>query len=150
MSQVRGGIVLSLLALFFFAFPAGSATRDGKLSSAQIERMLEIAWTGEPPRARQAAAQLASLARIDGTQFDDAAVESVADLLADSDDIVRFFAARTLGNLGVRGVVFAPRLQALLPWVDCLPGYTTSATGFRFALQQMGIAPEPAMACEGR
>jgi hypothetical protein len=150
MSPLRVAIFLPLLALMSYAYPAEAATRDSKLSSAQIDRMLETARAGEPQRARQAAAQLAGLARIDDTQFDDAAVEHVADLLADADDIVRFFAARTLGNLGVRGKVFAPRLQALLPWVDCLQGYTTSATGFRIALQQMGIAPEPAMACEGR
>lgn len=148
MRRARDAVVLPFLGLILCAAQATAASRDGKLSGAQIDRMLEIARSGDAPRARQAAAQLATLARINGAQFDDDAIELVADLLAGPDDVVRFWAARTLGNLGARGKVFAARLVALLPWADCLQGYTTSATGFRFALRQMGIAPEPALPCE--
>lgn len=145
MNLLRCVLILPLLVLFMCR--AEGSSLGGKLSAAQIDRMIEIARAGEP-RAGAAAAQLASLARIDGAQFDDAAVERVADLLDAPDDAVRFWAARTLGNLGARGRVFAARLLALLPWADCLRGNATSAAGFRFALKQMGITPEPAMPCE--
>ncbi len=151
MRRVRSALFsLPFLALMLLACQAASAsTRDSAQSVAQIDRMIATAQTGDGPRARYAAAQLANIARIDGARFDDLAVERVADLLAAPDDIVRFWAARTLGNLGARGKVFAARLQALLPWADCLQGYSTSATGFRLALKQMGIVPEPATVCEG-
>jgi hypothetical protein len=60
-----------------------------------------------------------------------------------SDDSVRYWVARCLGNFGPRARMAAPKLEQVLAEVDCLQGSKTSASGIRFALGEMGITPPP-------
>lgn len=74
-------------------------------------------------------------------------VTDLISLLDIPDDSVRYWVARSLGNLGPRAKAAIPQLQRLLAEVDCIQGTKTSASGIRFALTQMGVTTPPPV-CE--
>jgi PBS lyase HEAT-like repeat len=111
----------------------------------QLTQTMAKVRTGEPSMNRtEAAEHLAELTRkIDAKKVDDRTIADLVSLLDTSDDSVRYWVARCLGNLGPRGKTAIPKLQRLLAEVDCLQGSKTSASGIRFALTQMGVTPSP-------
>ena len=79
-----------------------------------------------------------------GGKFDDKTIMGLASLLDTTNDTVRYWVARSIGNFGERARMAAPKLEQVLAEVDCMEGSKTSASGIRFALSQMGIeVPEP-------
>ena len=96
----------------------------------------------------EAAEHLASLTRkIDRKEVSQELVIDLGSLLDASNDSVRFWIATALGNLGPSAKAAAPKLEKLLPEVDCLNGAITSASAIRHALVQMGIKPPPPPTC---
>jgi hypothetical protein len=111
----------------------------------QITQTIAKVGTGESSTARtEAAEHLADLTRqVHAKSVDDKTIADLTSLLNTSDDSVRYWVARCLGNLGLRARAAIPELQKLLTEVDCLQGSKTSASGIRFALSQMDITPPP-------
>jgi hypothetical protein len=113
----------------------------------QLTQTIAKVRTGETSIARtEAAEHLSELTRkIDTKKIDDRTVADLVSLLDTSDDSVRYWVARCLGNVGPRAKTAIPKLQKLLAEVDCLQGSKTSASGIRFALAQMGVTPSSPM-----
>jgi hypothetical protein len=100
--------------------------------------------TGEPSAAREATEELSHLTRrMSPNAVSDQAIGDLISLLDIRDDSVRYWVARSLGNLGPRASAAVPSLKRLLVEVDCLQGSKTSASGIRFALTQMGVTKPP-------
>jgi hypothetical protein len=132
-----------VLSLHSSASAAGLSTLDAQLTEATAKvrdgRTAMDRW--------QAGEDLAELTRkIDSTQLDDTTLENLASLLDSPEDSVRFWVAASLGNLGPRASMSAPRLLKLLAEVDCLRGSLTSAPAIRTALEKIG-APPPLRKC---
>jgi hypothetical protein len=82
--------------------------------------------------------------RAQPNRVDDRTIADVEFLLDSPDDYIRFWAATSLGELGPRAKIAAPKLLELLPVVDCLDGAITAASAIRFALKRIGTrAPRP-------
>jgi hypothetical protein len=119
-----------------------------KSDQRQLADTIAKVRTGEPSTARETAEQLSHLTRrMNPNAVSDQSVADLISLLDIRDDIVRYWVASSLGNLGPRASAAVPSLKRLLAEVACLPGSKTSASGIRFALTQMGVTI-PAPACE--
>jgi hypothetical protein len=130
-------------AVVFFLDAKVQAAGDRMLKK-QVSETIAKVRTGETSTARTDAAEhLFDLTWTGHHKVGDKAIADIASLLDVSDDSVRYWVARSLGNFGQRAKAFAPRLQALLAEVDCLQGSKTSASGIRLALEQMGVPPPP-------
>jgi hypothetical protein len=113
-------------------------------SQRQLADTIAKVRTAEPSAAREAAEQLSHLRRrMSPNAVSDQAVADLISLLGIRDDSVRYWVARSLGNLGPRANAAVPSLKRLLADVDCLQGSKTSASGIRFALTQMGVTTPP-------
>lgn len=130
------------VALVVLLWETAYAT-TGDVFMKQISETVSRVKTGETPDVRRKAAEhLAELTQSkDSKKIDDETIDNITSLLDTNEDSVRYWVARCLGNLGPRAKRAAPKLQALLAEVDCLPGSKTSASGIRFALAKMGITP---------
>ena len=112
-------------------------------SQRQLADTIAKVRTAEPS-AREAAEPLSHLTRrMSPNAVSDQAVADLISLLGIRDDSVRYWVARSLGNLGPRANAAVPSLKGLLAEVDCLQGSKTSASGIRFALTQMGVTTPP-------
>jgi hypothetical protein len=122
---------------------AGQPTE--KQLTEQLTETVAKVRTGTTPAARTESAQhLAELTHgIDPKEIDDGTISDLVSLMDLSDDGVRYWVARSLGNLGPRAKVAIPKLKGILTEVDCLQGSKTSASGIRFALGRMGVKPPP-------
>ena len=119
-----------------------------KSNQRQLADTIAKVRTGEPSAAQEAAEQLSHLTRrMSPNAVSDQAVADLISLLDIRDDSVRYWVARSLGNLGPRASASVPSLKRLLAEVDCLQGSKTSASGIRFALTQIGVTTPPP-ACE--
>src|ERR1700722_18787247 len=108
-------------------------------SQRQLADTIAKARTAGPSGAREAAEQLSHhTRRMSPNAVSDQAVADLISLLGIRDDSVRYWVARSLGNLGPRANAAVPSLKGLLAEVDCLQGSKTSASGIRFALAQIG------------
>ena len=127
-------------------------SRDDTVSARQMERAVANVRTGKTSTARtEAAEHLAQLTRkMNPKQIDDKTVFDIVSLLDTSEDSVRYWVARSLGNLGPRAKVAIPKLRTVLAQVDCLRASKTSAEGIRLALRQMGVTPPPPPRCIAR
>ena len=143
---------LFFVTFLLFSISLGvAAMASGSVPVEQLKEAIVKIRMSEPSTAvRTAAAEhLAELARETNPQeVDDRTVADMISLMDTSDDSVRYWVARSLGNLGVRAKVAVPKLQEKLIEVDCIQGSLTSASGIRFALAQMGAPSTPA-ACFG-
>lgn len=128
-----------------FLFSAEEYAKGDHTSKTQLTETIEKVRKGATPATRtEAAEHLAELTReIVPDQVDDASLVMLVSLLDSSEDSVRYWIARCLGNLGSRAKIAIPKLQKILAEVDCLRGSKTSASGIRFALAQMGVTPPP-------
>ncbi|MCU1249778.1 MAG: hypothetical protein JWQ49_2807 [Edaphobacter sp.] len=96
-----------------------------------------------------AGARLAHLIRrTKPDQIDDRTIADIESLLDSSNDYIRFWAARSLGELGPRAKIALPKLLELLPVVDCLDGTITSASAVRGALIRIGGVKPPFPSCK--
>jgi hypothetical protein len=112
-------------------------------SKSLTETMTKVR-SGKTSSARTKSAEhLFKLTRTTHQKVDDKTITELASLLDLSDDSVRYWVARSLGNFGHRARMAVPKLQKVLDEVDCLQGSKTSASGIRFALNEMGITPPP-------
>jgi len=119
-----------------------------KPNQRQLADTIAKVRTGVPSAAREAAEHLSHLTRqMSPDAVSDQAVADLISLLDIRDDSVRYWVARSLGNLGPRASAAVPSLKRLLHEVECLQGSKTSASGIRFALTQMAVTPPPP-ACE--
>jgi hypothetical protein len=138
-------------AWIFLLFGTAKATGD-HVSIKQLTETMAKIRSGKTPVARDEAAEhLAKLTRgINPNKVDDKTIADIASLLDGSADSVRYWLAASLGNLGPRARMAAPKLLEVLAEVDCLRGDKTSASGIRFALTQMGITPPPLPVCDNK
>jgi hypothetical protein len=115
-----------------------------KSNQRQLADTIAKVRTGEPSAAREAAEELSHLThRMSPNAVSDQAVADLISLLDIRDESVRYWVARSLGNLGPRASAAVPSLKRLLAEVDCLQGSKTSASGIRFALKQMEVTTTP-------
>ena len=83
---------------------------------------------------------LADLAsKIDPKDVDDNTLESMESLLDSSNDLIRYWGATAIGNLGSRAMPAVPKLLITFRKVDCLNGPITSADAILYALQRIGV-----------
>jgi HEAT repeat protein len=131
-------------ACFFLLSGTAHAKGDPTFKKQLTETIAKVR-TGATSAARtEAAEHLSELTRgISPDKVGDASLADLVSLLDSSEDSVRYWVARCLGNLGPRAKIAIPKLQKILAEVDCLRGSKTSASGIRFALAQMGITPPP-------
>lgn len=142
-------IASAWIVLLSGAAHAKSDPMSKRQLTEQLTETIAKVRTGGPPSMDRtnAAERLADLTRkIDPKKVDDRTLADLVSLLDISDDSVRYWVARCLGNLGPRAKIAIPKLQELLAEVDCLQGSKTSASGIRFALSRMGITP-PSPTC---
>jgi len=110
----------------------------------QLQATISKVRTGKNITVRTKAAEhLFEMTRATVRKIDDKTITELASLMDSSDDSVRYWVARCLGNFGPRARMAAPKLEHVLAEVDCLQGSKTSASGIRFALGEMGITPPP-------
>jgi hypothetical protein len=129
-------ICLAVLGVCWVLLLADAAAAK---SQRQLADTIAKVRTAEPSAAREAAEQLSHLTRrMSPNAVSDQAVADLISLLGIRDDSVRYWVARSIGNLGPRANAAVPSLKRLLAEVDCLQGSKTSASGIRFALVQMG------------
>ena len=137
-------LVLIVLSPELCAQTRSTATSDLK---RQLSETMAKIRDGETSMSRtEAAEHLATLTHgINPDKVDDATLTEMISLLDTHEDSVRAWVAASLGHLGRRAKVAIPRLQKLLPEVDCLQGSLTSAPFIRVALKRMGaVPPRPA------
>jgi hypothetical protein len=121
------------------------ASASPTLNAQVIEAITKVRDARTPMERWEAGMALAELTRnVDSTQLDDSTLESLVSLLDSPQDSQRFWVAASLGNIGPRASMSAPKLLKLLPDVDCvtLRGLN-SAAAIRFALEKMGMTPPP-------
>ena len=130
---------------------AGTAqvTQESALIEQIKQTMARVQASKTVDAKTEAAEHLASLTRkIDRKEVTEALVIDLTSLLDAPNDSVRFWLVTALGNLGPSAKAAAPKLEKLLPEVDCLNGAITSAGAIRHALEQMGVKPPAPPKCE--
>ena len=117
---------------------------------AEVEQAIAAVRSDKTVDARTNAAEhLASLTKkLSAKEATEKLVIDVMSLLDSSDDSVRYWVARALGNLGPVAKAAIPKLEEMLPTADCINGAITSASGIRYALIQMGVKPPPPQKCK--
>ena len=146
MQQHRLIYYIAAIAVMWLFLLSGIATAKGDdMFMKQLKTSIAKVRTGKTSEIRtEAAKHLFKLTRgADPKEVDDRTIDELASLLDNSDDSVRYWTARCIGNLGPRAKLVAPKLLKMLPEADRLRGSKTSASGIRFALEQMGITPPP-------
>jgi hypothetical protein len=148
-NMLRSGFRFSLATLcaMVLLFGIVNATSDSMSVKRLTDTIVKIR-TGDTSVIRTEAAQhlFELTSGIDPNEVGDKTIVDLISLLDLSDDSVRYWVARCLGNFGLRARIAIPTLQKVLAEVDCLQGSKTSASGIRFALTQMGVTP-PAPTC---
>ena len=129
---------------------AQSHSRPNKQLKRQLSVTMVKIRNGKTLTSRtEAAEHLATVTRgINPYKIDDTTLAEMVSLLETKEDSVRAWVAASLGHLGSRAKVAVPRLQKLLPEVDCLRGSLTSAPFIRVALKRMGEKPPPPRNCD--
>jgi hypothetical protein len=142
----RGLICFAVITLACVVVLSGEAhARGDYVSKRQLRETIANVRAGETSTLRTAAAErLFQLTRgKDLDKVDNKSITDLVSILDGSDDSVRYWVARCLGNFGSRARIAIPKLEELLAEVDCLPGSKTSASGIRLALSQIGTTPPP-------
>lgn len=123
--------------------PTCEPTPNPAVLKEQIQEAAEKVRASEPSMGRaKAAMRLAYLtAWLSPKQIDDGTLYTLISLLDIPDEPVREGIAESLGNLGPRAEIAAPKLRELLPDVDCGHASPEMAQIIRSALQQIGAKP---------
>ena len=93
--------------------------------------------------------RLAASIRMSSSSLNDAEIDSVADMLTDKADSVRYWVAIALSFVGVRARRAAPQLRKALSEIVCVIGSKTSEEAIRLAFAKMEIVP-PDFRCSQR
>ena len=114
------GVVVSAVLVLFPTTSSGAASHTTILE--QLARTIARVRTGETLAVRDNAAErLPELTKsLQPDQVDDKTLADLVLLLDTWDDAVRVPVAMSLGNLGPRAKIAAPKLIQMLPEVDCL------------------------------
>jgi HEAT repeat protein len=122
-----------------------SASEDSNFLSVQIGKEIDLSKSGETLMIRTEAAKklCVSTSGIRSEMYSENTIFKIATLLDTTEDSVRYWVARALGNFGKRASFAVPKLLDLLKEVDPLRGSLTSASAIRFALSQMGEVVPP-------
>ena len=126
-------------------------SREKSVAPKLIQLLIVKARTGETALGRnQAGVQLVlSTSRIKPENIDDKTLNDIIALLDIPEDGVSSLAARSLGSLGVRAKIAAPKLAQLLITEECsyqdlwLYPKLSIADSIRAALKRMGVEPPP-------
>jgi hypothetical protein len=84
--------------------------------------------------------------RIDPNLVDDKTLASMESLLDSDNDLIRYWGAIALGNLGPRAKQAIPKLSQVFRTADCLNGPITSADAIIYAFERIGVKP-PSRIC---
>jgi len=134
--------MLPILLSAVIAASAIALAVDGAVLEAQGGRTIG--------QRAEAAERLYRLTRGDAPRhLTDAELDKIAALLGSRDDVVRLWAASTIGNLGPRGKRFTPQLLIALSQVNCLPVDLSSEPAIRAALERVR-SPPPPRTCQRR
>ncbi len=129
------------------------ATANKEVDRARMNDLIETiakVRTGESATVRTKAAEHLSrlTSKISPNDVDDKTLNDLVSLLDTHEDSVRAWVAASLGNLGPRATVAAPKLLKILSEVDCLQVSLSSAPFIRVALKRMGVKVPPAPDCQ--
>lgn len=151
-NKLKKSLFTVLIAVAPIISLANTALTGNSVSIEELRAVVAKMHVDERPGVawkEDAAEHLAELTReVDPQEVDEKTVIDILSLMDSSTDGVRYWVARSLGNLGLRAKVAVPKLQKILIEVDCVQGSKTSASGIRFALTKMG-APPPPVVCLG-
>lgn len=150
MLKCRSMFLLVMIASALVFLPGDTMrAKDNTMLKKQLAETIATVRKGETPTIRTDAAEhLAELTRsLSPKRIDDGTLSQIVSLLDTSEDSVRLWVAASLGNLGPRAKMAAPKLLELLPQADCLHGSVTSASAIRIALTRIGVTPPPPRAC---
>jgi hypothetical protein len=118
-----------------------ASARQAPVLAAHIESTIrEVRLASTVEVRRQRAEQLDTLV-LRGGRFPASRVTEITALLKSSDDVVRYWIAQTLGDIGPEAKSAIPALEKLLPSVECLNGPVTSAGAIHYALHRLGVKP---------
>lgn len=84
--------------------------------------------------------------RIDPKKVDNKTLEDMESLLDSGNELIRYWGAIAIGNLGPRAKPAVPKLLAVWPKADCENGSITSADAILYALKKIGV-PLPPRTC---
>jgi hypothetical protein len=144
--------LVAIASICFLLRSPTACAKGSPMLKKQLQEAMAKVRTGETSKLKtEAAERLATLTRgIDPLKVDDITLAELVSLLDTQEDSVRYWVAASLGNLGPRAKVAAPRLLKLLPEVDCLRGSLTSAAAIRVALERMNETPPPPPNCNAK
>ena len=125
---------------------SGAATADNRsMLNTQLGEAIVKVRTGETLMIQEEAARhLYDLTRgRNSKKVDDKTIADIVSLLDSPDDLVRLWVAASLGEIGPRARIAIPKLEQLLPAVDCLAVSKSSNDAIRYALTRMGAKLPP-------
>jgi hypothetical protein len=125
--------------------PACETTVDPVVWKQRLMETVRKVRTDESPVTRaKAAMHLAYLTRfLPSDEVDDTVVLELVSLLDIPEDPVRMGVTVALGSLGPRAKAAVPKLEELLPEVDCSAASAAIAQNMRLILRQAGVTPPP-------
>jgi hypothetical protein len=148
--RISWRLILSIFGLILLATAAN--TEVDRVSMNDLIATIAKVRTGESSTVRtEAAERLSELTkRINPKDVDDKTLADLVSLLDTREDSVRAWVAASLGDLGPRARVAAPKLLEILAQVECIPvvGGLTSEGAIRIALKRMGVKVPPPPDCE--
>lgn len=156
--ESEGDMIYKKYWVLLAAICAALVTTHVAMAAAEVDRAfmndltetIAKARTGESSTVRtEAAERLSKLTKsVNPKDIDDKTLSDLASLLDTHEDSVRAWVAVSLGNLGPRAKVAAPKMLKILPEVDCLRVSLSSAPAIRVALKRMGVKVPPLPDCE--
>jgi hypothetical protein len=148
MLNLRSSISLTIV-LAILLYSGGTKASDRDAVNSRIAEAIAKVRTGTTVNDRAAAAEpLCELTRgrNNARKVDSATITEIISLLDIPEDSVHNWVACALGNIGPPAKAAIPKLQKLLPEVDCLAVDKSSADTIIWALKKMG-AKLPTLAC---
>ena len=147
--HMKGGVIIALsLAM---ALTVSVVAQAATALRQDVSESLMSVRNGKSSNERTDAAEhIYDVTRGDASrEVDDQLLTEIIGLLNNSEDSVRYWVARSLGNFGPRAKPAVPEMLKILKEEDCIKGSKTSASGIRFALPEIGVKV-PASKCELR
>jgi hypothetical protein len=133
---------LVILTWILLLSSSAHAASDPVFSKQLTDTIAQVRSAESVDARTDAAEHLAEMTRgANSKKVDDRTIAEIASLLNTQEDSVRAGVAACLGNFGSRARFTAPKLEAILAEVDCLPFDLTSAASIRPTLRKMGIKP---------
>ena len=140
---------IAIYGLSLGLLPGAAYSKDAAVTLKQVqEAIAQVATMKEQVLYKSdKGPHLAALTKvIDPQKIDDKTFESMESLLDSDNELIRYWGATAIGNLGARAKPAVPKLMALWPKADCENGSITSADAILYALEKIG-APLPPRTC---